>query len=95
MAAWSSRIEKVRRILERFDLNGDGGLDRSEMAALVAAVNHLPASTLPGLLRTNDGGVGDLDRDLAALKLSEYSCPNPNNSIPSPIPFPSWISSPN
>lgn len=35
----SMRREKVRRIFERFDANGDGGLDRSEMASLVAAVN--------------------------------------------------------
>ncbi|KAJ6832828.1 putative TPR repeat-containing protein-like [Iris pallida] len=34
-----ARAEKVRRIFERFDANGDGGLDRSEMAALVVAVN--------------------------------------------------------
>nr|XP_010910390.1 uncharacterized TPR repeat-containing protein At1g05150 [Elaeis guineensis] len=34
-----ARGEKVQRIFERFDANGDGGLDRSEMAALVAAVN--------------------------------------------------------
>ncbi|EHA8589121.1 putative TPR repeat-containing protein [Cocos nucifera] len=34
-----ARREKVRRIFERFDANRDGGLDRSEMAALVAAVN--------------------------------------------------------
>ena len=34
-----SRAEKVRRIFERFDTNGDGGLDRNEMAALVVAVN--------------------------------------------------------
>ncbi|CAA6664952.1 unnamed protein product [Spirodela intermedia] len=33
------RAEKVRRIFERFDGNGDGGLDREEMAALVVAVN--------------------------------------------------------
>jgi hypothetical protein len=33
------RAEKVRRIFERFDTNGDGGLDRNEMAALVVAVN--------------------------------------------------------
>ncbi|XP_078444279.1 putative TPR repeat-containing protein At1g05150 [Wolffia australiana] len=31
--------EKVRRIFQRFDGNGDGGLDRGEMAALVVAVN--------------------------------------------------------
>ncbi|PWZ17613.1 putative TPR repeat-containing protein [Zea mays] len=34
-----SRVEKVRRIFERFDTNGDDGLDRNEMAALVVAVN--------------------------------------------------------
>jgi hypothetical protein len=34
-----SRAEKVRRIFERFDTNGDGGLDRNEMAALVVTVN--------------------------------------------------------
>lgn len=33
------RAEKVRRIFQRFDGNGDGGLDREEMAALVVAVN--------------------------------------------------------
>ncbi|KAJ0972027.1 hypothetical protein J5N97_019986 [Dioscorea zingiberensis] len=123
MAAGSTRIEKVRRIFERFDLNGDGGLDRSEMAALVAAVNPSVPFTpdqlssivdevfrsysdfvsdpqaglsLPGLLRTYDDGAGDLDRDLAALNLSEHPCPNPNpNPTPSPTSFPSWISSPN
>ena len=30
----------MRRIFERFDTNGDDGLDRNEMAALVVAVNH-------------------------------------------------------
>ncbi|WOL02798.1 hypothetical protein Cni_G11517 [Canna indica] len=34
-----TRGEKVRRIFERFDANGDGGLNREEMAALVVAVN--------------------------------------------------------
>jgi hypothetical protein len=34
-----SWAEKVRRIFERFDTNGDGGLDRNEMAALVVVVN--------------------------------------------------------
>jgi Ca2+-binding EF-hand superfamily protein len=34
-----SRVEKVRRIFERFDTNGDDGLDRNEMAALVVAIN--------------------------------------------------------
>ncbi|XP_073003521.1 uncharacterized TPR repeat-containing protein At2g32450-like [Typha latifolia] len=34
-----TRRDKVRRIFDLFDANGDGGLDRSEMAALVAAVN--------------------------------------------------------
>ncbi|KAJ1297838.1 hypothetical protein BS78_01G408200 [Paspalum vaginatum] len=38
-AGRGSRAEKVRRIFERFDTNGDGGLDRDEMAALVVAVN--------------------------------------------------------
>ncbi|XP_062210684.1 uncharacterized TPR repeat-containing protein At2g32450-like [Phragmites australis] len=38
-AGRGSRAEKVRRIFERFDVNGDGGLDRDEMAALVVAVN--------------------------------------------------------
>ncbi|KAL6907584.1 hypothetical protein ACP4OV_002623 [Aristida adscensionis] len=38
-AGRGSRAEKVRRIFERFDGNGDGGLDRDEMAALVVAVN--------------------------------------------------------
>ncbi|CAL4938650.1 unnamed protein product [Urochloa decumbens] len=38
-AGRGSRAEKVRRIFERFDANGDGGLDREEMAALVVAVN--------------------------------------------------------
>ncbi|KAG9443970.1 hypothetical protein H6P81_015310 [Aristolochia fimbriata] len=33
------RRQKVRLIFDRFDANADGGLDRSEMAALVAAVN--------------------------------------------------------
>ncbi|KAG6496465.1 uncharacterized TPR repeat-containing protein At1g05150-like [Zingiber officinale] len=34
-----TRAEKVRRIFERFDVNGDGGLNREEMAALVVSVN--------------------------------------------------------
>ncbi|KAJ4767376.1 Calcium-binding tetratricopeptide family protein [Rhynchospora pubera] len=34
-----ARSEKVRQIFERFDRNGDGGLNREEMAALVVAVN--------------------------------------------------------
>jgi tetratricopeptide (TPR) repeat protein len=38
-AGRGSRTEKVRRIFERFDVNGDGGLDRDEMVALVVAVN--------------------------------------------------------
>ncbi|PKA49133.1 putative TPR repeat-containing protein [Apostasia shenzhenica] len=38
-AARNLRAEKVRRIFERFDANGDGGLNREEMAALVVAVN--------------------------------------------------------
>lgn len=38
-AGRGARAEKVRRIFERFDTNGDGGLDRGEMAALVVAVN--------------------------------------------------------
>ncbi|RLN18930.1 putative TPR repeat-containing protein [Panicum miliaceum] len=38
-AGRGSRAEKVRRIFERFDANGDGGLDRDEMAQLVVAVN--------------------------------------------------------
>ncbi|KAL5706604.1 hypothetical protein ACHQM5_024749 [Ranunculus cassubicifolius] len=33
------RAEKVRRIFEQFDTNGDGGLNREEMASLVVAVN--------------------------------------------------------
>ncbi|XP_072969244.1 uncharacterized TPR repeat-containing protein At2g32450-like [Typha angustifolia] len=42
-----TRRDKVRRIFDLFDANGDGGLDRSEMAALVAAVN-------PGVHFTDD-----------------------------------------
>ncbi|EEE58747.1 hypothetical protein OsJ_10236 [Oryza sativa Japonica Group] len=38
-AGRGARAEKVGRIFERFDANGDGGLDRDEMAALVVAVN--------------------------------------------------------
>jgi Ca2+-binding EF-hand superfamily protein len=38
-AGRGAQAEKVRRIFERFDVNGDGGLDRDEMAALVVAVN--------------------------------------------------------
>ncbi|KAG0488032.1 hypothetical protein HPP92_006843 [Vanilla planifolia] len=38
-AATQTRREKVRWIFERFDVNRDGGLNRSEMADLVAAVN--------------------------------------------------------
>ncbi|XP_008797280.2 uncharacterized TPR repeat-containing protein At1g05150-like [Phoenix dactylifera] len=34
-----SRTERVKQIFERFDANGDGGLDREEMADLVVAVN--------------------------------------------------------
>ncbi|KAI4389603.1 hypothetical protein MLD38_001812 [Melastoma candidum] len=39
MAARGSRAEKVRMIFQQFDSNRDGGLNRSEMAALVVAVN--------------------------------------------------------
>ncbi|XP_047072415.1 uncharacterized TPR repeat-containing protein At1g05150-like [Lolium rigidum] len=38
-AGRGARAEKVRRIFDRFDANADGGLDRSEMARLVVAVN--------------------------------------------------------
>uniref|UniRef100_A0ACD5TWQ0 Uncharacterized protein n=1 Tax=Avena sativa TaxID=4498 RepID=A0ACD5TWQ0_AVESA len=38
-AGRGARAEKVRRIFDRFDTNGDGGLDRAEMAKLVVAVN--------------------------------------------------------
>lgn len=34
-----ARSEKVRQIFERFDRNGDGGLNREEMSELVVAVN--------------------------------------------------------
>lgn len=34
-----SRSEKVKRIFQQFDADGDGGLNRDEMAALVVAVN--------------------------------------------------------
>ncbi|XP_009797690.1 putative TPR repeat-containing protein At1g05150 [Nicotiana tabacum] len=39
MATRGSRSEKVKRIFTQFDVNGDGGLNREEMAALVVAVN--------------------------------------------------------
>ncbi|XP_068660710.1 uncharacterized TPR repeat-containing protein At1g05150-like [Aristolochia californica] len=39
MASTATRRHKVRLIFDRFDVNADGGLDGSEMAALVAAVN--------------------------------------------------------
>lgn len=39
MASRGSRSEKVKRIFLQFDTNGDGGLNREEMAALVVAVN--------------------------------------------------------
>ncbi|KAI3820972.1 hypothetical protein L1987_08528 [Smallanthus sonchifolius] len=39
MATRGSRSEKVKRIFQQFDSNGDGGLNREEMAALVVAVN--------------------------------------------------------
>ncbi|KAH7404632.1 hypothetical protein KP509_15G035600 [Ceratopteris richardii] len=35
----SLRVQKVRKIFQRFDANEDGGLNREEMAALVMAVN--------------------------------------------------------
>ncbi|KAL6007683.1 hypothetical protein ACLOJK_033184 [Asimina triloba] len=34
-----TRMEKVRSIFDRFDGNGDGGLDRAEMSQLIEAVN--------------------------------------------------------
>lgn len=34
-----TRIDKVRLIFERFDANCDGGLDRTEMSALIGSVN--------------------------------------------------------
>ncbi|KAF5175777.1 Calcium-binding ef hand protein [Thalictrum thalictroides] len=33
------RAEKVKKIFEQFDINGDGGLNREEMSSLVVAVN--------------------------------------------------------
>ncbi|KAJ8772520.1 hypothetical protein K2173_027697 [Erythroxylum novogranatense] len=39
MATRGTRSEKVKRIFQQFDVNGDGGLNREEMAALVVAVN--------------------------------------------------------
>ncbi|KAJ4966741.1 hypothetical protein NE237_018590 [Protea cynaroides] len=39
MKTMITRRNKVRSIFERFDINGDGGLSRDEMGALVAAVN--------------------------------------------------------
>ncbi|XP_016453531.1 putative TPR repeat-containing protein At1g05150 isoform X2 [Nicotiana tabacum] len=39
MATRGSRSVKVKRIFQNFDANGDGGLNREEMAALVVAVN--------------------------------------------------------
>ncbi|XP_021759860.1 uncharacterized TPR repeat-containing protein At1g05150-like [Chenopodium quinoa] len=39
MATRGSRLEKVKRIFQQFDLNKDDGLNRAEMAALVVAVN--------------------------------------------------------
>ncbi|KAK9129610.1 hypothetical protein Sjap_010097 [Stephania japonica] len=39
MGSRGSRAEKVKRIFEQFDGNGDGGLNREEMASLVVAVN--------------------------------------------------------
>ncbi|KAH0455522.1 hypothetical protein IEQ34_015554 [Dendrobium chrysotoxum] len=34
-----TRIDKVKKIFDRFDVNRDGGLNREEMSALVVAVN--------------------------------------------------------
>ncbi|CAK9148244.1 unnamed protein product [Ilex paraguariensis] len=39
MATRGGRSEKVKRIFQQFDANGDGGLSRQEMAVLVVAVN--------------------------------------------------------
>ncbi|XAR64165.1 hypothetical protein NMG60_11024407 [Bertholletia excelsa] len=39
MTTRGSRSEKVKRIFQQFDVNGDGGLNREEMEALVVAVN--------------------------------------------------------
>ncbi|MQM00924.1 hypothetical protein Taro_033667 [Colocasia esculenta] len=39
VAGRGRRAEKVKKIFQRFDANGDGGLNREEMAALVVAVN--------------------------------------------------------
>ena len=33
------RVQKVRKILQKFDVNNDGHLNREEMTALVVAVN--------------------------------------------------------
>ncbi|XP_020575732.1 uncharacterized TPR repeat-containing protein At2g32450-like [Phalaenopsis equestris] len=120
-----TRRQKVRSIFERFDLNGDGGLDRSELAALVAAVNpalHFTGDqissivdvvfrsycdfnadsssglSLDGLCQTYADGAGDLDRDFAALFLSNENPDVFNSSLSTNRYLQlslTWLSSPN
>ena len=54
MASKGSISEKVKRILQQFDTNRDGGLNRKEMTSLVVDFDY---------------GAGDIDHDFDALRL--------------------------
>ncbi|MQL75242.1 hypothetical protein Taro_007610 [Colocasia esculenta] len=41
----AARQEKLKMVFRRFDVNGDGRLDRDEMAALIQAINPRPTLT--------------------------------------------------
>lgn len=49
-----TRLEKVKRILQQFDLNNDGCLNRDEMAALVVAANPRVKFTTDQIFAIND-----------------------------------------
>ncbi|XP_020080559.1 uncharacterized TPR repeat-containing protein At2g32450-like [Ananas comosus] len=73
-----ARREKVRRIFELFDADGDGALGRSELSALVAAVNPGVVFTADQLCSVLDAvfrsyaGAADADRLSLAGLLRSY-----------------------
>ncbi|PKU76137.1 putative TPR repeat-containing protein [Dendrobium catenatum] len=64
-----TRRQKVRAIFERVDLNGDGGLDRSELAALVVAVNptlQFTSDQISSIIDVVFGSYSDFIGDLSS-----------------------------
>ncbi|OAY71103.1 putative TPR repeat-containing protein [Ananas comosus] len=106
-----ARREKVRRIFELFDADGDGALGRSELSALVAAVNPGVVFTADQLCSVLDAvfrsyaGAADADRLSLAGLLRSYDDGAGDvdrdfaalfpDLAPSPKPSPSPSPSPN